>query len=74
MNRTDRICAYCQHFSTKDHPQQAAAGIGACTGYGDSPVEPFVRWDAPFCVLYARAADMAPRRRFVDKQTAQVAA
>lgn len=67
MIRSDRSCAYCAHFSLKAAPEQAAHGIGACLGY-DAPVEPFVRWDGPFCVLFRKAADLGARRQYVQRQ------
>lgn len=67
MNRENKTCAMCAHFSVKDIPAKAGMGIGACLGY-DTPVEPFVRYDAPFCVLFRRAADVGPRLRFVERQ------
>ncbi len=64
-------CATCEHFSAKEHPEQAKAGLGRCKGYDGhvEPVEPFVRWDAPHCVLYGKAKDAGQRLRWVEKQT-----
>jgi hypothetical protein len=59
-------CAICERFTTKDYPEQAAAGLGRCTGF-DNPGTPisFVRHDAPPCVLFMRAKNRAQRERFV---------
>lgn len=72
MTHPDRICAMCSQFSTKDHPDQATQGIGLCTMPTGAPhISPFVAWDGRVCVLFARAADRAPRERFVAKQMAK---
>lgn len=67
-----RICARCDHFRMKDHPEQAALGMGRCHGYDGhvAPVEPFVRWDAKFCVNYSRAKDWQTRDRWIARQEA----
>jgi hypothetical protein len=62
------ICARCEHFTFTGRPEQAAEGSGRCTGYGDSPVEPFVAWDKRFCVLFGPAPDMKPRERWIKAQ------
>lgn len=61
------ICATCEFFTLRDSPR-ASEGIGACHGYDGhvAPVEPFVRWDAPHCVLYGKAADMAQRLQWIE--------
>lgn len=72
---SNAICAQCQHFSLKGDDgkslPQAAAGIGRCHGYDGyvAPVEPFVRWDTPHCVLFGKAKDIGLRLRWVEKQT-----
>lgn len=66
--RENKTCATCHWFTTKDDPEQAKHGIGACKGY-DEPVQPFVAWDNKFCVLYRRAADPQGHRvAFVQRQ------
>lgn len=74
--RTHKQCGFCTHFHTKDAPDQAAHGIGACHGFDGNtgPVEPFVRATAHPCVQYHRAADLAPRERFVAKHQQREAA
>lgn len=64
------ICAQCEHFGMKDHPEQAKHGIGRCKGYDGhvAPVEPFVPWNAPHCVLYGKAKDIGQRMRWIEKQ------
>ena len=60
-------CALCEHFSLRDSPE-AAHGIGRCHGYDGhvAPVEPFVRWDAPTCILFGKAPDMAKRLQWME--------
>lgn len=67
---SNAICAQCESFSLKEHPEQAKAGIGRCHGYDGwaGPVQPFVRWDAPHCVLYGSAKDIGVRLRWIEKQ------
>lgn len=64
-----RICATCAHFTLKDSPQ-AAHGLGRCHGYDGhvEPVEPYVRWDAPFCVNYGKAPDIGKRMQWMKTQ------
>lgn len=64
-------CAACEHFGMKEHPEQAKHGIGHCKGYDGhvATVEPFVRWDAPHCVLFGKAKDIGLRLRWIEKQT-----
>lgn len=66
------ICAECEHFKFRGadgmpYPQ-IEHGIGRCAGYDGhaTPVEPFVRWNAPHCVLFGKAPDMAKRLQFVE--------
>jgi len=62
-------CAFCERFTTAKHPEQAAAGLGRCTGF-DQPGRPeaFVAWDNAPCVLFKEARDRAPRARYVAQQ------
>jgi hypothetical protein len=68
------ICAQCEHFSMKGHPDQAALGMGRCNGFDGHvmPIEPFVRWNAVPCVLFGRAKDIAVRNRWIEKQNANL--
>jgi hypothetical protein len=65
------ICAECEHFKLRDAAgqplPQAAHGIGRCHGYDGhvTPVEPFVRWNAPYCVLFGRAKDWQKREQWI---------
>lgn len=59
-------CARCQHFSMRDHPQQAAAGLGQCVGFLIL-IQSFVRWDGSKCGLYRPAREMGPRDKFIKK-------
>lgn len=69
-----KVCATCHHFSIKDPDDpaktipQAAHGIGRCRGFDGhvAPVEPFVRWDGPFCVAYGQAADIGKRNAWIS--------
>lgn len=74
MSRTD-TCARCEHFGLREHPEQAAHGLGRCKGFDGhvAPVEPFVRWNATPCVLFGKAKDMAIRQGWIDRQTAKEA-
>lgn len=57
---TTRICARCEFFTLERAP---SPGVGCCTGYGENPVQPVVRWDAPFCVLWGREPDSDRRAK-----------
>lgn len=59
-------CAMCERFTTAGYDQQAAAGMGRCTGF-DNDGEPvkFVPHDGAPCVLFNRAKNRAQRERFV---------
>jgi hypothetical protein len=72
MPREHLPCAMCERFDTAKHPQQAAAGLGRCTGF-DQPGQPeaFVAWDNAPYVLFKEARDRAPRARYVAQQQAQ---
>lgn len=65
-------CAMCQRFTIAGYDQQAAAGMGRCTGFDNEGTPPqFVRHDAPPCVLFLRERDrtqQAARERFVARQ------
>jgi hypothetical protein len=64
-------CAQCEFFTLKNESgeplPQAAHGMGACHGFDGhvTPVEPFVRWDAPTCVLFGRAKDWQKREQWI---------
>lgn len=66
------ICAMCEHFKFRDADEkpypQIAHGIGRCAGYDGhaTTVEPYVRWDAPHCVLFGKAKDMAARLQWIE--------
>lgn len=68
----DHICAMCEHFKSRDKDgkvlPQIEHGIGRCAGYDGHvlPVQPFVRWDAPYCVNFSKAADMAKRIQWIE--------
>jgi hypothetical protein len=75
----DATCCQCEHFVFRDaegqpYPQ-LAHGMARCKGYDGhvAPVEPFVRWDGPYCVMFgkAKSKDMAERRAWIDKQIAK---
>jgi len=72
MTREHLPCAMCERFDTDQYRQQAAAGLGRCTGF-DQPSQPeaFVAWDNAPCVLFKEARDRAPRARYVAQQQAQ---
>lgn len=59
-------CAMCERFTTKDYPEQAAAGMGRCMAF-DEPGQPevFVSWDNKPGVLFNRAKNRAQRERYV---------
>lgn len=61
-------CAMCERFTTAGYDQQAAAGMGRCTGFdNEGTLERFVPADAAPCVLFKRAKDAAPRARFLER-------
>lgn len=62
---TQKLCARCEGFSVKDHPEKEKAGLGLCKFYSEH-AEQFTRWDAPFCVLYSPAKQMGPRNRWIE--------
>lgn len=59
MMRAHDPCALCAKFTRKGHEQQAAHGLGYCTGY-----EVYVRADAPPTVLFMPA----PRGQIAERQ------
>lgn len=71
-----KICGHCRHFHIADPDDatklipQAAYGIGRCHGFDGhvSPVEPYVRWDAKFCVAYDKAQDIDKRKQWIKTQ------
>ena len=50
MRHEKEPCALCARFTRQGHEQQAAHGLGFCTGY-----EVYVRADAPPTVLFKPA-------------------
>jgi hypothetical protein len=70
MSRNE-FCARCEHFKFRDADEQPypqlTHGIGRCAGYDGhvAPVEPWVRWDAPYCVNFGRAKDMEKRMQWI---------
>lgn len=61
-NDVKQPCALCARFTTKGHEQQAAHGLGYCTGY-----EVYVRADNPPTVLFkpAPAGQIGERKAFL---------
>ena len=70
MTRAHEPCALCARFTTKDHEQQAAHGLGYRTGY-----EVYVRADNPPTVLFkpAPAGQIGERKAFLAKHSMEVA-
>jgi hypothetical protein len=64
MTREHDPCAMCARFTRQGHAEQAAKGLGYCTGY-----ERYVRADAPPTVLFkpAPAGQIAERRAFLEQ-------
>ena len=60
------ICARCQHFTTREHPEQAAIGWGHCVGF-IAEAKDFVRGDREICRLYRKAEQMTPREAWIIK-------
>lgn len=66
-----QLCAQCEHFKFRDELgaplPEIAHGIGRCRGYDGhvAPIQPFVRWDAPYCVLFWRAKDWQKREQWI---------
>jgi len=60
----------CASFDYENHPQQAAAGLGFCTGY-----EVYVRADNPPTVLFkpAPAGQIGERQAFLAQHTKEAA-
>lgn len=65
MTRAHDPCALCAKFTRQGHAEQAAQGLGYCTGY-----ERYVRADAHPTVLFkpAPAGQIAERRAFLEQQ------
>lgn len=75
MNRSDKVCALCAHYSGKDAPAGTPPGQGLCKGYDGGPVRKIdlVAFDQKFCVLFRVAgADLAARRQYVEKMKGSV--
>lgn len=69
MNGLHEPCAMCARFTRQGHEQQAAQGLGYCTGY-----EVYVRADAQPTVLFkpAPAGQVSERREFLEKHSKEV--
>jgi hypothetical protein len=67
-------CGECRHYAY----QQATHGLAPCHGFDGErgPVEPFVRWDGPYCIAYDRAplAERQARGRWMAQQKTQQSA
>lgn len=63
--KTHEPCAMCAKFTTQGHEQQAAHGLGYCTGY-----EVYVRADNPPTVLFkpAPAGQIGERKAYLARQ------
>ncbi len=68
MTREHDPCAMCAKFTRQGHAEQAAQGLGYCTGY-----ERYVRADAHPTVLFKPAPDgqIAERRAFLEQHQQQ---
>lgn len=66
MTRAHDPCAMCSRFTTAGYDQQAAAGMGRCTGFdNDDTTVSFVPADAtPACVLFKRRKAEPTQKRF----------
>lgn len=65
------ICARCENLTTKDYPKQSAAGKGRCAGYDAGFAQlrdPFVAWNTPSCIYFAKAANQEARTKWIEKQ------
>lgn len=62
-------CAMCERFTIAGYGEQAAAGIGRCTGFdNDGEAEKFVPAAAtPPCPLFNAAPNRDQRRRFLEQ-------
>lgn len=68
------VCACCQYFKMKDHPQHAAIGLGRCHGYDNWPNRldnPFTPWTTKSCNKFVRATDYEARQEWVARQRAK---
>lgn len=80
MTREFDPCAMCERFTIAGYDQQAAAGMGRCTGFdNDGESEKFVPATAvPPCPLFNAAPNRDQRRRFLERcattEPAEVAA
>lgn len=70
MNRSDKTCALCTHYSVKEAPEGTPAGRGLCKGYDGGSIKraPTVAYNDAWCVLFRPAkASMGDRMRYVEK-------
>ena len=69
-NEAKQPCAMCARFDYETYPQQAAQGLGYCTGY-----EVYVRADNPPTVLFkpAPAGQIGERKAFLAQHSMEVA-
>lgn len=76
MTRAHDPCAMCSRFTVQSYDQQAAAGMGRCTGFdNDGTTVSFVPADGAPCVLFLRAkTNVMPRQRFLSKQKSRICA
>jgi len=58
------ICARCSEFTFEGGKPEE--GVGRCIGYGDNTLEPEVRWDHEYCVIFSRAPDMSKRMKWIE--------
>ena len=65
-NEAHQPCAMCARFTRQGHEQQAALGLGFCTGY-----EVYVRADNPPTVLFKPAprGQIGERQAFLAKHS-----
>lgn len=68
------ICARCENLTTKGYPKEMAQGKGRCVGYdiGFAQLrDPFVSWNQPSCIRFAKADDLTARERWIGKWQAR---
>lgn len=69
VSRCGRICARCANFAIKHDAERAAKGIGRCDAGLEPSINPWMRWDTPFCVLFVKAPNMSKRSAWIAIQT-----
>jgi len=61
-----QTCLHCKFFQVKEHPEQAARGLGHCLGFLPSAMD-FMGWDDKTCRSFRDASDIDAREQWAEK-------